>query len=143
MPKDPAGQARVLTWVTAALNSVEPFVWELMDVEQFNKDAEWAPLRRPKVIDDLRGRLVGLAAWLGDKDYLEGEFSAADIIMGTVMREIDNEELMAEFPTLTAYRDRCIARPAFGRALEAQLASFGPDPAASETITPEPEPVPA
>lgn len=128
MPRDPAGRCRVLTWVTAALNSVEPFVFDLVDIDTFNKDAEWGRLRRPQVIETLRGRLSNLSGWLDEKPYLEGEFSAADIIMATVLREVSDDELMAEFPNLLAYRTRCIERPAFQRALDAQLASFAPDP---------------
>lgn len=130
MPKDVAGRARVLTWVTAALNSVEPELFELVNIDTFNPDAEWGKLRRPQVIDNIRKRLAGLADWLGDKDYLEGEFTAADIIMGSVIRGLSDEDLLAEFPTLLAYRDRCIGRPAFKAALDAQLASFADAPVA-------------
>lgn len=128
VPNTPQGRARALTWVTAALNSVEPFVFDLVDIDVFHKDAEWARLRRPEVIDTLRKRLSALAGWLGDRAYLEGDFTAADIIMATVLREISDEALMAEFPTLAAYRDRCLARPAFQTALDAQLASFAAEP---------------
>ena len=128
MPTDATGRWRVFTWVTAALNSVEPFVFDLVNIDTFNKDAEWGRLRRPQVIDNLRGRLSALSGWLGEKDYLEGSFSAADILMATVLREVSDEPLMAEFPNLVAYRERCIARPAFERAINAQLESFAPDP---------------
>jgi len=131
MPEDRAGRARVLTWVTAALNSVEPFVFDLVNIDTFNKDAEWGRLRRPQVIENLRGRLASLSGWLGDKHYLEGGFTAADIIMATVLREVSDEALMAEFPNLVAYRERCIGRPAFKRAMQAQLASFAPEPVAA------------
>lgn len=128
MPCDTAGRTRVLTWVTAALNSVEPFVFNLVDIDTFNPDAEWAKLHRPEVIDSLRARLKGVSAWLDNKHYLEGDFTAADIIMATVLREVSDDALMAEFPNLNAYRARCVERPAFTRALNAQLASFKPDP---------------
>jgi len=128
MPRDSAGRARTLTWVTAALNSVEPFVFDLVNIDTFNKDAEWARLRRPQVIENLRGRLASLSHWLEGRDYLEGYFTAADIIMATVLREISDEALMAEFPKLVAYRERLTGRPAFKRALEAQLASFAAEP---------------
>lgn len=124
MPTDAAGRTRVLTWVTAALNSVEPFVFNLTDIDTFNPDAEWGKLRRPEVIDSLRSRLKGVSAWLGDRDYLEGDFTAADIIMTTVLREVSDDALMAEFPNLNSYRARCTERPAFERALNAQLSSF-------------------
>src|SRR4051812_7617923 len=91
MPEGPAGRLRVLTWVTAALNSVEPHVFDLNNIDTFNADAEWGKLRRPQVIDNLRSRLAGLSDWLGEKHYLEGDFSAADIIMTTVLREVSDE----------------------------------------------------
>jgi glutathione S-transferase len=129
MPADTAGRARVLTWVTAALNSVEPMAFELVNIDVFDAGAEWGRLRRPQAIDNLRGRLKGLAQWLGDKDYLEGgRFTAADLIMASVLRGIPDAALMAEFPTLIAYRDRCITRPAFQRALKAQLDAFADTP---------------
>jgi glutathione S-transferase len=103
-------------------------VFDLVNIDTFNPDAEWGRLRRPQVIDNLRGRLASLSGWLGEKGYLEGDFSAADIIMATVLREVSDDALLAEFPNLIAYRDRCMARPAFERALNAQLASFAPEP---------------
>lgn len=128
MPADIAGRTRVLTWVTAALNSVEPFVFDLVNIDTFNPDAEWGKLRRPQVIENLRGRLQSLSDWLGDKDYLEDRFTAADIIMGSVLREVSDDALMDEFPNLVAYRARCTERPAFKRAIGAQIAAFAPDP---------------
>ena len=128
MPADTAGRTRVLTWVTAALNSVEPFVFDLVNIDTFNPDTEWGKLRRPQVIENLRGRLQSLSDWLGDKAYLEGRFTAADIIMGSVLREVSDDALMAEFPNLVAYRKRCTERPAFERAINAQLTAFAPDP---------------
>lgn len=137
MPRDPAGQVRVLTWVTAALNSIEPFVGDLINIDLFNKDEEWAALRRPQAIEALRGRLAGLSSWLGDKAYLEDEFTGADIVMATVLRAVPDDALISEFPNLVAYRDRCIGRPAFQRALQAQLASFAPDPVAVDSVAAE------
>lgn len=128
MPRNVAGRARVLTWVTAALNSVEPDTFELVNIDTFNPDAEWGRLRRPQVIENIRQRLEGLADWLGDKSWLEGDFTAADIVMVTVLRGVSDDALMAEFPTLVAYRDRGMARPGFQAALAAQLASFADDP---------------
>lgn len=134
MPRDVAGRARVLTWVTAALNSVEPFVRDLVSIDEFSKGEEWAVLRRPYAVETLRGRLASLSTWLSTKAYLEGEFTAADIIMATVLREIPDQNMLAEFPNLLDYRDRCIGRPAFERALQAQLASFAADPVVAEAI---------
>ena len=78
----------------------------------------------------LRTRLDALAAWLGEKDYLEDRFTAGDLIMTTVLRDLIERDVMSEFPSLDAYRKRCEARPAFGRALDAQLRDFGDDEAA-------------
>lgn len=102
-----------------------------LDIDLFNKGEAWTVERRPQVIDTLRGRLQALSAWLGDQEYLEGEFTAADIIMTSVLREVGDEALMAEFPNLVAYRDRCVARPAFQRAIKAQLDSFAAEPVAA------------
>lgn len=127
MPRDAAGRARVTAWVIAALNSIEPFVFNLTDIDLFSAGEEWATLRRPAAVEALRGRLSGLSDWLGDKTYIEDEFTAADIIMATVLREVA-DDVLAAFPNLVAYRARCLARPAFERAHAAQLASFAPDP---------------
>jgi glutathione S-transferase len=72
----------------------------------------------------LNARLTALAAWLGGKEYLEDRFTAGDLIMTTVLRELVNSGVLARFPTLDAYRRRCEARPAFGRAMEAQMKPF-------------------
>ncbi|HET6970051.1 MAG TPA: glutathione S-transferase family protein [Phenylobacterium sp.] len=123
-PRDPAGRARVTSWVIAALNSVEPHVQNLVHLNAFHKGEAWTVERRPQAEAMLDGRLKALADWLGDKDYLEGRFTAGDLIMTTVLRELVDEGVLDRYPTLGAYYRRCEARPAFGRALEAQLAPF-------------------
>lgn len=127
MPDDAAGRARVTAWVIAALNSVEPFVIDLTVIDLFSEGEEWAKLRRPAAVEIVQDRLKALSNWLGDRPYLERDFTAADIIMATVLREVP-EEVLAPFANLVAYRDRCVARPAFERAHAAQLASFASDP---------------
>lgn len=130
MPRDSAGRARATTWVLAALNSVEPRVTELANIDLFNADADWARARRPEVERKVRERLGRLSAWLGDKDHLEGRFTAGDLMMVTVLRNLRQTDLVAEHPNLAAYEARCEARPAFQRALAAQLAVFDkPQPA--------------
>lgn len=119
-PSDTAGRARVSAWVIAALNSVEPFARYFL--EAHDRPGELA--RRPEVEALLAQRLTALAAALGNQDYLEGSFSAGDVIMTTVLRELVESGMLARFPTLDAYRQRCEARPAFGRALEAQLQTY-------------------
>jgi glutathione S-transferase len=123
-PRDPAGRARVTTWVIAALNSVEPQAQGLAELDVFYAGQTWAAERRPQAEEIVDKRLASLSAWLGDKDYLEGRFTAGDIIMTTVLRELVDCGALGRFPSLDAYRRRCEARPAFGRALEGQLQTF-------------------
>ena len=119
-PCDAAGRARVTTWVIAALNSIEPHAQNLIHLGGSLGDE--ARARLAELVDN---RLGALAAWLGDKDYLEGRFSAGDLMMATVLRELVDSGVLARFPTLAAYRARCEARPAFGRAMAAQMRPFG------------------
>ncbi len=123
-PTDAAGRARVTTWVIAALNSVEPHIQNLVALDVFHAGEAWTKERRPQLEAMVKSRLASLAAWLGDKDYLEGRFTAGDLMMTTVLRELTGSGMLKQFPTLDAYRQRCESRPAFGRALEAQLQPF-------------------
>jgi glutathione S-transferase len=123
-PPDPCGRARMTTWVIAALNSVEPHVQNFNDLDVFHAGEAWAKERRPQAVAMVRGRLASLAAWLGEKEYLEGRFTAGDLMMTTVLRELVDSGLLAEFPSLDAYRSRCEGRAAFGRAMQAQLRPF-------------------
>ena len=122
-PRDPAGQARMMTWVIAALNSVEPQAQNFIRLDD-RAEEDWAKARRAEVEAELVSRLTSLSAWLGDKDYLEGRFTAGDLLMACVLRELVDSGMLARFPNLDAYRARCEARPAFGVALEAQLRVF-------------------
>jgi glutathione S-transferase len=124
LPKDEIGRARATCWLIAALNSIEPMVFELINIDIFNAGEEWARLRRPEAERKVRDRLQRLADWLGDKNYLEGRFTVADLLMTTVLRSLRHTELVGEQPRLAAYVARCEARPAFQRALAAQLADF-------------------
>jgi len=124
MPGDRAGRARTRTWVIAALNSVEPMMMELITIDVFNADAEWAKLRRPGALGAVRTRLGRVAEWLGERDYLEDRFTAGDLMMTTMLRIVRHTDLVAGFPNLARYQARCEARPAFQRALDAQLAVF-------------------
>jgi glutathione S-transferase len=126
-PRDPAGQARVATWVLAALNSVEPVVQQLAELDIFHAGEAWIEERRPQLEKQVAQRLGQLASWLGDRDYLEGRFTAGDLMMTTVLRELGGTGLLARYPTVDALRQRCEARPAFKRALEAQLTPFRED----------------
>ena len=124
MPRDPAARARVITWMFAALNSVEPHLLTYAGLDTFFAKEEWARLRKPSALAMAQTRLNGLAAGLGDREYFERQFSAADILMTSVLRFVKHLPLVSETPTLAAYQARCEARPAFKRALAAQLAPF-------------------
>jgi glutathione S-transferase len=124
LPKDEIGRARATCWLIAALNSIEPMIFELVNIDVFNAGEEWARLRRPEAERKVRGRLKQLSGWLQDKDYLEARFTVADLIMTTVLRNLRHTRLVGEHANLAAYVARCEARPAFQRALAAQLADF-------------------
>ena len=124
MPRDPAGRARTASWVVASLNSIDPMINELVGIDFFDADAEWAKARRPGAEQKVRDRLARLSAWLGERDYLEDRFTAGDLMMTTMLRILRHTALVAEHPNLARYQARCEARPAFERALQAQLAPF-------------------
>jgi glutathione S-transferase len=125
LPRDPAARAHATQWVIAALNSIEPFAMQLALIDIFYEDDEWAKLRRPGAADFVRRRLGGLASALGHKPYLGGErFTAGDLMMSSVLRVLDHTDLVAEHANLAEYKARCEDRPAFKRALAAQLADF-------------------
>jgi glutathione S-transferase len=123
MPKDPAARARATQWVIAALNSIEPFMMQVALIDLFYKDEEWAKLRRPGAVEFLNKRLTGLSNALGDKPYLDGgRFTVGDLMMSSVLRIMP--AITKEHANLAAYLERCTARPAFQRALAAQLGDF-------------------
>jgi glutathione S-transferase len=123
LPKDKAARARATQWLIAALNSVEPFIMQVAAIDLFFKDHEWAKLRRPSAVQFAEWRLKCLANNLGDKPYLDGDrFTAGDLMMASVLRIMP--ELTNTQPTLTAYVERCTARPAFKRAYDAQIGDF-------------------
>ncbi|MEG1452821.1 glutathione S-transferase family protein [Brevundimonas sp.] len=125
MPADDAGRAMVMTWLFAAMNSVEPFVAELAGIDFFNTDKVWAVERRPEIEAALRGRLGELQDALGDNQWFaNNRFSAADILMTHVLRDLRHTDIVSSFPQLFAYVVRAEARPAFQRALADQLKPF-------------------
>jgi glutathione S-transferase len=125
LPKDREDRARTLTWMFAALNSIEPHIANLAIIDLFNPNEEWAKLRRPGAEQFLRGRLDSLAKWLGDKTVLVGDsFTIADLLMVTVLRNLRQTKILDDYPNLRAYKERGEARPAFQRALAAQLETF-------------------
>ncbi len=124
MPRDADGQSRTVTWMFAALNTVEPYVSNLALIDLFCADEAWAKARRPAAVDGLLTRLRSLSAQLEGREYLEDRFTAADLLMVTVLRALRQTDIVKSFPALDAYRLRGEARPAFQRALKDQLAPF-------------------
>lgn len=122
MPVDQ--RAATLTWMFTALNTVEPPLWNLFVMDKLHQGEEWTKLRRAGAVDEVRARLAALSEWLEDREYLLGCFTAADILMTTVLRFIRHTELLTEFPPLDAYVTRCEARPAFLSALREQIAEY-------------------
>ncbi|MBI1188981.1 MAG: glutathione S-transferase family protein [Alphaproteobacteria bacterium] len=123
LPRDPHARSRATQWLIAALNSIEPFVLQVALIDLFYADQEWAKLRRPGALEFMHKRLAGLSASLGDKAFLDGDrFTAGDLLMSTVLRILPGET--ARHANLASYVERCTARPAFKRALDAQLGDF-------------------
>lgn len=128
MPTDAVGRERARTWVLAALNSIEPSVVNLTDIDLFHSGEDWTKARRPVVLQKLELRLDELSRWLDGREYLEQRFSAGDLMMTTVLRALRHTSLVSERPVLAAYQARCEARPAFAKALADQLAPFAEAP---------------
>ena len=114
--------SRAISWMFAALNSVEPPILELVNARIVEGDKPWAKERMPLVMDRVRDRLKPLAARLGDADWLDGAFSAGDLLMVSVLLRLRASGILDEFATLAAYVARGEARPAYQRAFAAQLA---------------------
>jgi glutathione S-transferase len=124
LPSDPAARARATSWMFAALNSVEPSIMSLIQIDlKFAGDAAATQLREATV-DAVKGRLESVVAWLGERDYLEDRFTAGDLLMVTVLRILRHTDMVSGIPALAAYVARCEARPAFQKALAAQMAVF-------------------
>jgi glutathione S-transferase len=124
MPRDDEGRARARTWIFAALNSIEPHVQGLAEIDLFWPGQDWTKERRPMVEKMVRKRLGELAASINGRDYLEDRFTAGDLMMSAVLRILRHTEILADFPTLASYRARCEARPAFEHAIAAQMEPF-------------------
>lgn len=124
MPRDPAGRARAITWMFAALNSLEPHLQSFTAIDVFFANEEWAKLRRPSALQMAEKRLDELATWMKGREWLEDRFTAGDLLMSSVLRVLRHTNLVAARPALEAYRQRCEARPAFQKALADQLAAF-------------------
>ena len=122
LPKDANARARAITWMFAALNTVEPPILELANARLLEGDKPWSKERLPLVADRVRKPLDQLSARLGDADWLDGAFSAGDLMMVSVLLRLRSSGILDEFPNLAAYVARGEARPAYKRAFAAQLA---------------------
>ncbi|BCT93576.1 glutathione S-transferase [Lysobacter helvus] len=122
LPADANARARAITWMFAAVNTIEPPILELSIAKFQEGDKPWAKDRLPLVQDRIRERLRRLSARLGESEWLDGAFSAGDLMMVSVLLRVRPSGLLDEFPTLAAYVARGEARPAYQRAFAAQLA---------------------
>jgi glutathione S-transferase len=126
LPEDANARARAVTWMFAALNTVEPPILELQTAVLLEADKPWTKERLPSVKERIRVRLRQLSARLGEAEWLDGGFSAADLMMASVLLRLRASGLLDEFPNLAAFVKRGEARPAYRRAFEAQLAINAP-----------------
>jgi len=126
LPEDANARARAITWMFAALNTVEPPILDLVTVRIVEANRSWSQERLPLVVDRIRARLEQLSARLGDADWLDGAFSAGDLLMVSVLLRLRLSGILDEYPNLAAYVARGEARPAYGRAFAAQLAINAP-----------------
>lgn len=124
LPDDPDARSRAITWMFAALTTVEPPIVELEAAMLMERDESWHDERLPLVEDRIRDRLGRLSNRLGDADWLDGTFSAGDLMMVEVLLRLSKTDMLAKYPNLSAYVTRAQARPAFKRAFAAQLAVF-------------------
>ena len=124
LPRDRIERERATAWVFAALNSVEIWIQQLASLDFFHAKEEWTKEWRPQIEKLVRDRLELLEKALGGKDYLEGTFTVGDLMMSDVLRILDHSKLLDEYPHLNAYKQRCEARPAFQRAMQAQMEGF-------------------
>jgi glutathione S-transferase len=122
LPEAPDARARAITWVFAALNTVEPPILDLVTAKIFEGDRPWSQERLPLVVDRIRARLDRLSARLGDADWLDDAFSAGDLLMVSVLLRLRMSGILDEYPNLAGYVARGEARPAYQRAFAAQLA---------------------
>lgn len=129
LPRDEPGRGRAIAWMIAALNSVEPHTFMLTALTLFFREMPWSAEARAAVTPRVEQRLGSLAATLSDKEWLDGRFTIGDLMMVDTLRALPDQALVAAHPNLAGYVARGTARPAFRRAVEAQLADFIPDQA--------------
>lgn len=122
LPNDPNARARAITWMFAAVNTLEPPILELANAKLLEGDRPWNRDRLPLVEDRVRNRMEQLSRRLGDADWLDGAFSAGDLMMASVLLRLRSSGILDEYPKLAAYVARGESRPAYKRAFAAQLA---------------------
>ena len=124
LPDDADARARAITWMFAALNTVEPPILDRETATLLEREKTWYEERLPILEDRVRVRLDDLSSRLGSADWLDDAFSAGDLLMVTVLRRLHGSGVLEEYPNLSAYVARGEARPAYTRAFAAQLAVF-------------------
>ncbi|MGO3125616.1 MAG: glutathione S-transferase family protein [Advenella sp.] len=124
LPEDPNARARGIAWMFAALNSIEPPIWEWTMATVLESDQSWYEQRQHILQERVRARLEQFSRRLGQADWIEDQFSVSDLLVITVLRILKESTLLAEYPNLSAYVARGEARPAFKRAFAAQFAAF-------------------
>jgi glutathione S-transferase len=124
MPSDASGRARTRAWAFAALNSVEPPIQQLAELDLFHAGEAWTSTRRPMLVEAVQKRLGAIETWLDGRDYLENRFTAGDLLMTTVLRTLRHTDVVSRRPALNAYQERCEARPAFQKAMADHLRPF-------------------
>jgi glutathione S-transferase len=132
LPADPAARARAIAWMFAAVGTVEPVITDREAAEYLDHEEPWFAARLRAAEKRISGRLTDLSRRLGDADWLDGAFSAGDLMMADVLRRLGGSDVLAENQNLGAYVDRAEARPAFRRAFDAQRAFFEAHRAASQ-----------
>jgi len=124
LPVDANARARAITWMFSAVNTVEPPIFERSLFTILERDKPWYQERLPALDEGVRNRLRQLSTYLADREWLDGQFSAGDLMMVSVLLRAKQSSLLDEFPNLAAYLSRGEARPAYQRAFAAQLAVF-------------------
>ena len=124
LPSDANGRGRAIAWLIAALNSVEPMIFELANIDIFHRGQDWTKERRPQVVEKIEARLKLLSEALGDREWFEGRFSIGNMMIVAVLRQLRHTDIVRKTPNLAALLARAEARPAFQRALSDQLSVF-------------------
>jgi len=125
LPKEPQARADALSWLIAALNTIEPVIMDLVFIDVFRARESWTREARPGTVDFLNARLAHLDAALADGGWIAGPFSIADIMMVSILRTLRHTDILEAYPKLKAYKERGEVRPAFRQALADQSADLG------------------